>query len=220
MSTYAPAGRQHFQELVANVVDTVTFPADLSSVTVTNRDPYATLWYTSDGSQPVAAVTAVPATLYSPAVVGVTGVGTPVAPGASSTASGSTIKLVSRRSAAYTLTAAGSGGGGAATVETVNTVAASGAAQTIPDVTTATLSNITLTAACTLTFPTAAAGKSFTLVLTQDATGSRLVTWPTMKWPGGVAPILSTVAGKVDVVSVMCVDGTNWMGFVAGLDVR
>ncbi|MGZ4663581.1 MAG: hypothetical protein ACXV5Q_00645 [Frankiaceae bacterium] len=104
-------------------------------------------------------------------------------------------------------------------VETVNTVATSGAAQTVPDVTSATVSRITLTANCTLTFPTAVAGKSFTLVLVQDATGTRTVTWPgTVKWAGGTAPTLTTTASKTDVLTFLCADGTNWFGFLAGLN--
>lgn len=36
----------------------------------------------------------------------------------------------------------------------------------------------------------------------QDATGTRLVTWPaSFSWAGGTAPTLSTVAGSVDVVA-------------------
>jgi hypothetical protein len=71
------------------------------------------------------------------------------------------------------------------------------------------------------TFPTAAAGKSFLVRLVQDGTGSRLATWPaTAKWPGGLAPTLSTGTGKKDLISFVCVDGTNWAGLVAGLDVR
>jgi hypothetical protein len=102
-------------------------------------------------------------------------------------------------------------------VETVNTVAAAGAAQTLPDVPTATINRLTLTAACTVSFPTAAAGKSFTLVLAQDATGGRTVTWPgTVKWAGGTAPTLTAAAGKVDVFTFVCADGTNWLGFTAG----
>ncbi|WP_349318980.1 collagen-like triple helix repeat-containing protein [Mycolicibacterium canariasense] len=104
-------------------------------------------------------------------------------------------------------------------VETVNTVGTSGSAQTIPDPATgATMSHITLTANCTLTFPTAAAGKSFTLALAQDATGSRTVTWPTIKWPGGTTPTLTTTASKVDRFTFVCDDGTNWIGFTAGLN--
>jgi hypothetical protein len=105
--------------------------------------------------------------------------------------------------------------------EPVNTVAATGSTETLPDITSNTVHRLTLDANCTLTFPTAGAGKSFTLVLVQDATGSRTVTWPgTVKWSGGVAPTLSTGAGKIDYLTFMCTDGTNWAGFVAGLDMR
>lgn len=108
-----------------------------------------------------------------------------------------------------------------ALIENINTVAASGATQTLPDVTVDTIHRITLSANCALTFPTAAAGKSFTLVLIQDATGTRTVTWPgTVKWAAGTAPTLSTATTKVDVLTFLCVDGTNWLGFVAGLDMR
>ncbi len=104
-------------------------------------------------------------------------------------------------------------------IEAVNTVAATGAAETLPDVTTATIHYLTLDANCTLTFPAAAAGKSFTVVLVQDVTGSRLVTWPAeVLWPGGTAPTLTTTGGQSDVISFMCADGTNWHGFVAGQD--
>lgn len=103
-------------------------------------------------------------------------------------------------------------------VENVNTVAAAGAAQTLPEPNTATIHRLTLTAATlTLTFPAAAPGKSFTVVLVQDATGGRLVTWPAgIKWAGGSAPVLTAAANKIDVVSFLCADGTNWLGFVAG----
>lgn len=103
--------------------------------------------------------------------------------------------------------------------ESVNTVATSGTAQTIPDVTSSTVSRITLTGNCTFTFPTAAAGKSFTLVLVQDGTGSRTVTWPgTVKWSGGTAPTLTTTASKTDVFAFLCADGTNWLAFTSGLN--
>lgn len=83
---------------------------------------------------------------------------------------------------------------------------------------------LTLSANCTLTFPTVAndGAYSFTLVLTQDGTGSRLVTWPaSVKWAGGTVPTLSTAAGKVDVFTFITVNGgTTWLGFAAGLDLR
>ena len=115
--------------------------------------------------------------------------------------------------------ATGPAGAAAPAVESVNTVAASGAAQTIPDVTAATINHVTLTAACTLTFPTAAAGKSFVLALKQDGTGSRTVTWPTsatLLWPAGTAPTLTTAVGKADLFSFVCADGAHWYGVVAG----
>lgn len=110
----------------------------------------------------------------------------------------------------------------ATTQEKVNTVATAGSAQTIPDVVSATQNDLTLTAAtCTLTFPSAGAGKSFLIVLRQDATGSRTVTWPaSVKWAAGTAPTLSASGSKVDVVSMICIDGTNWLGFLAGADMR
>lgn len=99
--------------------------------------------------------------------------------------------------------------------EKLNTVATGGSAQTIAEVSVDTINDITLTAACTLTFPTATAGTSFTLVLRQGGTGSYAVTWPTVKWPGGAVPTLSTAVGAVDIFSFVYV--TAWNGFVAGL---
>ena len=105
-------------------------------------------------------------------------------------------------------------------VEAVNTVVASGLAQTIPDPSVQSISQITLSANCTLAFPSVAAGKSFTLVLVQDGTGSHTVTWPTVKWVAGVAPAVTSTAGAVDWLSFACADGVNWVGFVAGLDIK
>jgi len=110
------------------------------------------------------------------------------------------------------------GSGSASGVENVNAVATAGASQTLPDVDTATVHRLTLTSAnCTITFPTAAAGHSFTVVLVQDATGGRTVTWPgTVLWGGGSTPTLTTTAAKRDVFSFLCADGTNWLGMYAG----
>lgn len=104
---------------------------------------------------------------------------------------------------------------------TVNTVAAAGSSQTLPDVTTATIHDLTLNSAtCALTFPTASTGKSFTLFLRQDATGGRAVTWPAgLKWPAGAAPTLTTTAGAVDVFSFLSV-ASVWYGFSPGMDLR
>lgn len=95
---------------------------------------------------------------------------------------------------------------------TVNTVAASSTAQTIPDPAVTKINIITLTGNCAFTFPAPAAGLSFILVLNQDATGSRTCTWPaSVRWAGGSAPTLTTTANKRDVIRFFAIDGTNWM---------
>jgi hypothetical protein len=80
---------------------------------------------------------------------------------------------------------------------------------------------VRLTGNVTFTFTGATAGKasSLTLILVQDGTGSRLVTWPaSVKWDGG-APVLSTGANKVDIVTFLSVDGgTTWYGMLGGKD--
>jgi hypothetical protein len=106
-------------------------------------------------------------------------------------------------------------------VETVNVVADSNATQIIPDPSATSVSTIVLTENCTLTSPPPISGKSFTVVLEQDATGSRTVTWsPSVKWAGGVPPVLSTSGGSVDYFTFVCTDGVTWAGFLAGLDIR
>lgn len=102
------------------------------------------------------------------------------------------------------------------TTEDVKTVAASGAAQTIK-LDEGTIWGITLTANCTLTLPTPEAGKSFALLLAQDGSGGRIVTWPaSTRWSGGVYPLLSTAKESVDVIYFECTDGEHWLGFPAG----
>lgn len=57
---------------------------------------------------------------------------------------------------------------------------------------------------------------SFTLIL--DITGAYTITWPaSVKWANGSAPTLSSVNGKVDILSFLTTNGgTTWYGFVAG----
>lgn len=78
-----------------------------------------------------------------------------------------------------------------------------------------TVQILTLTANATITMPTAVAGKSFVLLLKQDGTGSRTVTWSTVRWPGGTAPTITTTASRQDIFSFFS-DGTNWYGSTAG----
>lgn len=98
----------------------------------------------------------------------------------------------------------------------VNNVATSGAAQTIPDPTDFPENVITLTANCALTFPPAVAGQSFVVMLIQDATGGRTVTWPAgTRWPGGTPPVLSALGGQIDIFTFACLV-THWNGLVVG----
>jgi hypothetical protein len=75
---------------------------------------------------------------------------------------------------------------------------------------------LTLTGNCTFTFPTATAGQSFILLLKQDGTGGRTVTWPaSVEWPGGTAPTITSTASKMDKLVFTAAD-SNWYGSVAG----
>lgn len=74
--------------------------------------------------------------------------------------------------------------------------------------------SLTLDAAsCALTFSNPLSGAPrYTLVLAQDGTGGRLVTWPgTILWEGGAAPTLSTDPTAVDVCTFLW-NGTSYYG--------
>jgi hypothetical protein len=79
------------------------------------------------------------------------------------------------------------------------------------DLNNGTVQIITLTGNATITMPTAVSGKSFIMFLKQDATGSRTVTWSTVKWPGGTNPTITSTASRQDIYSFFS-DGTNWYG--------
>ncbi len=106
-------------------------------------------------------------------------------------------------------------------LEPVTANTASGTAVTLSGL---GVNTVTLTGNAALTFPPLPAtgfAKTFMVVLTQDSTGARTVTWPgTVKWAGGNAPVLSSVAGKVDAFTFTSVDGISWLGFIASLDLR
>ena len=78
-----------------------------------------------------------------------------------------------------------------------------------------TVQIITLTGNATITMPTATSGKSFIMYLKQDGTGSRTVTWSTVKWPGGTAHTITSTASKQDIYSFFS-DGTNWYRVTVG----
>lgn len=64
---------------------------------------------------------------------------------------------------------------------------------------------VTLTAApVVFTLANPITGSFYHLILIQDGTGNRTVTWPaTVKWPSGTPPTLSTGAGAIDVCSFL-----------------
>lgn len=52
------------------------------------------------------------------------------------------------------------------------------------------------------------AGATYILFAIQDATGSRVPTWNAVfKWPGGVAPTLTTTANAIDILTFVCRGG-------------
>lgn len=74
-------------------------------------------------------------------------------------------------------------------------------------------------ASTALTFSNTNPGR-YVLILTQDGTGSRTVTWPTaVKWAGGTAPTLSTGASTSDVIGLDVVSGSLIIGHVLALNV-
>ena len=83
------------------------------------------------------------------------------------------------------------------------------------DLANGTVQNLTLTGNATITMPTAVAGKSFIIILSQDATGSRTVTWSTVSWPSATAPTITSTASKRDIFSFFS-NGTSWFGTTIG----
>jgi hypothetical protein len=79
----------------------------------------------------------------------------------------------------------------------------------------------TLTQNCTITFNTGNGDgtiKALELVLTQDATGGRTVTWgSTVKWDNATPPVLSTAPGATDRLVFTSYDnGVTWYGDLIG----
>lgn len=68
----------------------------------------------------------------------------------------------------------------------------------------------------TITLPTPVTGKSFTIMLKYG--GTHTLTWAggARLWPGGTAPTPTSVSGKFDVFTFVCVDGSNWLAFASG----
>jgi hypothetical protein len=99
-------------------------------------------------------------------------------------------------------------------IESVVSIGNSGTTQTL-SLTNGTVQTVTMTGNCTFTMPTATAGKSFILICTQDATGSRTAVFTSVKWPSGTAPTLTTTATTgIDILTFVA-NGTSWFGTYA-----
>ncbi len=64
--------------------------------------------------------------------------------------------------------------------------------------------------------PPAADSQGFAIILLQDGTGSRTVTWwAGIKWVNATAPTLTTTANRYDIFAFLY-DGTNYYGSIVG----
>jgi hypothetical protein len=88
------------------------------------------------------------------------------------------------------------------------TIGNSGTSTTL-GLTTGSVQTVTLNGNCTFTMPTATAGASITLILTQSGTFTASFTG--VLWSGGTAPTITATANKRDIL-VFVSDGTNWYG--------
>jgi hypothetical protein len=71
---------------------------------------------------------------------------------------------------------------------------------------------MTLSSNPTLTFNNGQAGGEYKLILVQDGTGGRNITWPaSVLWEGGNAPTLTSAASSIDSVKFVY-DGSHYLG--------
>jgi hypothetical protein len=97
--------------------------------------------------------------------------------------------------------------------ESVVAIGNSGTTKTL-SLASGTFQTVTLTGNCTFTMPTATAGQSFILIVSQDATGGRTATFTGVKWPAGTAPTITATASAVDILSFVA-NGSVWYGTFA-----
>ncbi|MHB8276351.1 MAG: hypothetical protein ACYDIA_01690 [Candidatus Humimicrobiaceae bacterium] len=98
------------------------------------------------------------------------------------------------------------------TVQTI--VAATDGATITFDMSLGNIQAVQLAGNRTLALSNASLGQSFILELRQDATGSRTVTWFSVKWDNGTAPTLSTGALKYDMFEFVCIYPDWYVGSV------
>jgi len=68
--------------------------------------------------------------------------------------------------------------------------------------------------------PAANNAGSFVLIFTADGTPRGVAWGPSVSWPGGTAPTLTSTNGKKDVFGFISLNGgTNWYGFIGGQNI-
>jgi hypothetical protein len=102
--------------------------------------------------------------------------------------------------------------------ETVNTATVSTSTYNI-DLSLSNIFNLTLATSVTFTFtnpPTVGFTKPVTVILKQDATGSRTASFNNAKYTDAVSPVLTTTANRSDVLTFFTLDGgTSYFGTFA-----
>ena len=85
------------------------------------------------------------------------------------------------------------------------------------DMTSSSRHMVTIAGNRTLAVSNDQVGQTFVIILSQDATGSRTVTWFSgIKWAGGTAPTLTTTANKSDIFTFIKIATGSYFGFVSG----
>lgn len=92
----------------------------------------------------------------------------------------------------------------------------------LSDKTKGNVRTITLEGNRTIAFSNPTVGQAFILRMIQDATGSRVPTWPaTIKWPSATAPALTTTGNRIDVFGFVCTvagGSPEYDGYFLGFD--
>jgi hypothetical protein len=77
--------------------------------------------------------------------------------------------------------------------------------------------SMTLTGNVTFTFSNLRVGTTYVLLITQDGTGGRTITWPSgLRWPGGSAPSINTTASRLSLVTITPISGSIALGSLSG----
>jgi hypothetical protein len=84
------------------------------------------------------------------------------------------------------------------------------------DMATSPIHRVTLGGNRTLAVSNVATSQAFVVILLQDGSGSKLVSWwAGIKWVNATAPTLTTTANRYDIFAFIY-DGTNYYGSIVG----